>query len=350
MTPTLKVRRLIVRVLCVSIVFPVFVALATAQTQEMTISAFTTSANWPLYIAKEGGYYEKYGLHVRLSFGIQPLPMAMLISDEATVTISTLDQAMLASMREPSLVAVGSFFRKSLYALMARPGIAGVKDLRGKKIGISQYSDSSYSYALKILEKYGLKPTDVEWAVIGTNARAAALVSGRVDATMLTAPSYFRLEQSGYKSLANMSDFDDVFTPSVTLLKRKSIAEHPGLAEQVIKAHTEAVKRFYDDKEFAVKSFLQYDPQERSDVERLYDQYVKTNAFERIPFIQSDAVRYTIQHQQDKRLVTEMKTFNFQTVFDRSLVERLVGDRYFESLFGAGILSEQKAKAKAAFH
>ena len=42
--------------------------------QKITINYPTRSgASWPLYIAKEGGYYQKYGLDVDLVFaGIRP--------------------------------------------------------------------------------------------------------------------------------------------------------------------------------------------------------------------------------------------------------------------------------------
>ena len=43
------------------------------QPQKITINYPTRSgASWPMYIAKEGGYYQKYGLDVDLQFGVHP--------------------------------------------------------------------------------------------------------------------------------------------------------------------------------------------------------------------------------------------------------------------------------------
>jgi len=322
---------------------------ARPQQQEITLSAFTTGANWPLYIAKEAGYYEKYGLKVRLAFGIQPAPMAMLISDEAKVTISTLDQALLASAKDPSLVAIGTLCKKSLYALIVPRNVANVRDLKGKRIGVSQLSDSSYTYAVKILQSYGLSPREIEWVVIGTNARAAALTSGRVDATMLTAPTYFRLEEAGYKSLANISDFENIYTPTVNLVKRTSVIANPTLPEQLTKAHAEAIKRFYEDKAFAVQAYLAYDKQEPADIERLYDLYAKSNSFERIPYVPTMAVRYTINNQADLSISRQLKTFDFRTVFDNTTIDRMVRGHFFENLFGPSIKSEQELRQREAF-
>ena len=127
---------------------------------------------------------------------------------------------------------------------------------------MSQIGDAPYNYAVGLLAKFGLTPRDVQWVPIGTdvNGRAAALISGRVDATMLTAPVYFKLEQQGYKSLANTSDYDEIYAPTVYVFKKATMAANPKLAELLIKAHAEAIKRLYDDKAFAVKAYLKYNP------------------------------------------------------------------------------------------
>ena len=71
-----------------------------------------TGQVWPLYLAKEGGYYQKYGFDVTLVFGVHPAGIAMVVSGEAVMTAYTLEQTMIASSRDGSLVAVGSPFQK----------------------------------------------------------------------------------------------------------------------------------------------------------------------------------------------------------------------------------------------
>ena len=43
-------------------------------------------ANWPLFLAKEGGYYQKYGVNATMVFGVHPAGIAMLVSGEAQAT------------------------------------------------------------------------------------------------------------------------------------------------------------------------------------------------------------------------------------------------------------------------
>ena len=63
--------------------------------QKITINFPTRSgASWPLFIAKEGGYYQKYGLDVDLQFGVHPAGVAMLTSGQAVMVNHSLEQGM----------------------------------------------------------------------------------------------------------------------------------------------------------------------------------------------------------------------------------------------------------------
>ncbi len=320
--------------------------------QKVTINfASRTGTTWPLYIAKEAGYFEKYGLDVNMVFAVHPAGIAMLISGEAVMTNYPLEQAMLASSKDASLVMLGSPYRKSLFALMAAKNYSDVRELKGKRFGVSQLGDAPYNYAVGLLAKFGMTPRDVQWVPIGTdvNGRAAALVGGRVEATMITAPVYFKLEQQGYKALANTSDFEDIYAPTVYVFKKSTVAANPKLAESIIKAHTEAIKRFYDDKAFALKAYLKYMPDDPADLAKVYDRYSKSNTFERVPYLSAAAVQYMLDHPVDEQAAAQTRKFDFRSVIDQTLVDRLVREGFFERLFGPGIKEEETRKAKLAF-
>lgn len=314
--------------------------------------ATRTGTTWPLYIAKEGGYFEKYGFDAKIVFGVHPAGVAMVVSGEAAMTNYPLEQAMIASSKDGSLAIIGSPYRKSLFEMMGAKKLSSVRDLKGKKIGVSQLGDAPYNYSVALLEKFGLMPRDVEWVPVGTdvNGRAAALVSGRVDATMITAPVYFKLEEQGFKGLANTSDYDDIYAPTVYLFKKATVAANPNLPVEMIKIHAEAIKRFYDDKAFALKAYLKYNTADNpADVARVYDRYAKTNTFERVPYVSAAAVKYMLDHPVDERTGAELRSFDFHSVIDNATVDRMVREGFFEKLFGPGIKREEESKAKSAF-
>src|ERR1700745_1993112 len=87
------------------ILFAALLALSSLQQpQQITINFPTRSgASWPLFIAKEGGYYQKYGLDVNLVFAGHPAGVAMVISGEAQMASYSLESAMRAAAKDASL-------------------------------------------------------------------------------------------------------------------------------------------------------------------------------------------------------------------------------------------------------
>jgi ABC-type nitrate/sulfonate/bicarbonate transport system substrate-binding protein len=321
-----------------------------APLQKVAINFPTRSAaSWPMFIAKEGGYYQKYGLDVNLVFGAGNLGVAMIASGDAVMTNSSMEQALQASSRDQSLVLMGSSLNKGMFSLMAAKNISAVSDLKGKRIAVSQIGDAPYNYTLALLRKFSLTARDVEWVPVGIDAtaRASALVGGRADATLLTAPQYFRVEEQGFKNLANLADYDDVYASTVYLFTKSTVAANPKLPELLIKAHAEAIKRFYDDKAFAVKAYIVHDKQTPADVERIWDWNTERNLLERIPYVLATAVT-AIKEQADSQTATQIKDFNVRTVVDNSVVDRLVKEEFFTNLFGPGIKAEIDRKSKLA--
>jgi ABC-type nitrate/sulfonate/bicarbonate transport system substrate-binding protein len=246
---------------------------------------------------------------------------------------------------------MGSSLNKGAFAMMAAKNIAKGSDLKGKRFAVSQIGDAPYNYAIAMLAHFGLSPRDVQWIPVGTDAsgRAAALMGGRAEATLLTAPQYFKVEEAGYKLLANMADFSDVYASTVYLFKKATLQSNARLAESLIKAHAEAIKRYYDDKPAAVKAYMAYDPAaSQADVERIYDIQAKGQMLERIPYVLANAVK-SILNQADSEAATRIRDYDFHNVIDNGLVDRLVKEGYFEKLFGPGIKAEEERKGKEAF-
>lgn len=326
---------------------------APQQIKKITINYPNKSGSqFPLFIAKEAGFYAKNGLDVELSFGAHPTGVAMLSSGQAQMVNSSLEQLMQAASKDGSMSLIGSSLNRGTFALMAKKNIKDVKGLKGKKIAVSQVGDAPYGYIVTILAQAGLTPRDVEWIPAGgagVGARAAALTSGRVDATMLTAPAYFKME-SDYTTLVNLAEREDVFASTTYLVAKRDTQADPTLAENLIKSHAEAIKLFYEDKAKAVEAYKKYDPEiSQEDAERIYDLYAKPQAFERVPYVLSGAVKAVLDQQSDPQIGEQMRGYDFKQVIDNGVVDKLVKDGFFVQLFGDSIKAEQDRKAALAF-
>jgi len=324
-----------------------------AQARKITINYPNRSGSqWPLFLAKEGGFYEKYGLDVDLSFGVHPAGIAMLASNQGQMVNSSLEQMMQAAMKDGTFSLIGSSLNRGTFALMANKDIKTVQDLKGKRVAISQVGDAPYGYIVAILSKAGLSDRDVEWIPVGQGVagRAAALTSGRAEATLLTAPAYFKMETEGYNTLVNLAERDDIFASTAYLVAKRDLQPDTKLAEALIQAQAAALKKFYDDKPAAIAAYRKYDPDALpEDVDRTYELYAKPQAFERVPYVLAGAVNSVLSQQSDPQLAEQMKAYDFKQVIDNSIVDKLIADGFFVQLFGDSIKAEQDRKASLAF-
>jgi ABC-type nitrate/sulfonate/bicarbonate transport system substrate-binding protein len=324
-----------------------------AQARKITINYPNRSGSqWPLFLAKEGGFYDKYGLDVDLIFGVHPAGIAMLASNQGQMVNSSLEQMMQAAMKDGTFSLIGSSLNRGTFALMANRQIKDVAGLKGKRVAVSQVGDAPYGYVVAILSKAGLSDRDVQWIPVGQGVagRAAALTTGRADATILTAPAYFKLETE-YNTLANLAEREDIFASTAYTMAKRDLQPDTRLAEAIIKAHAEAIKKFYDDKPAAIAAYRKYDPDAvPEEVDRTYELYARPQAFERVPYVLKAAVDSVVNQQAaDAQLAEQMKAYDWKQVIDNSIVDKLVKDGFFEQLFGNSVKAEQDRKGSQAF-
>lgn len=306
-----------------------------------------SGASWPLWIAKDAGLYARHGLDVELVYAVHPGPIAAIISGHAAMTSAGSDPALLAAAKDPSLVVLGGFMNKGSFAMIGSKGAADMKQLAGKRIGVGRVGDPPYHMAISLLRKYGMTARDVQWVSIGVDAaaRAAALQTGQVDAALITAPAYFRLQTAGLPVLAVLLDHEDIYVSTYYLFRREALTRERPMAMGFIKAHAEAIKRFYDDKPFATATMIKHGgTRNAEDAERVYELFQKARVLEPVPYALKGSVDAVVQRQG-----AELKSADLARMIDNSLVDQLVAETYFEKLFGASIRDEQQRKQAQAF-
>ena len=309
-----------------------------------------SGASWPLWLAKDGGYYQKHGLDVELVYAVHPAPMAAVISGQAVMTSTGADLGILAAFRDTSLTLNGSFLNKGSFAMVAAKNLTRMEQLSGKKIGIGRVGDPPYYMSISLLEKFGVNAKDVQWVSIGVDAaaRAAALQGGQVDAALVTAPSYFRLEAAGYPVLASVADYEDIYVSTYYLFRKETVLNSPKIAEGFIKAHSEAIKRFYDDKAFAVQTIVKYGAaRDQQDGGKVYELFNRSRSFEPIPYVLKDSVKAVVERQSQAQ--PQLKQFDFSKVIDNSIVDRLAKEGFFQQIFGSSIRELQQKRKSQSF-
>lgn len=163
----------------------------------------------PFVVAGERGFFQKENLAVRMiTFrGINVL-MAALISGELDYATILPNLAVSAARGIPVKI-LSSVTKGSSFAMVSRPDIDNLQGLKGKRIGINSFGSSLDYITFTALSRNGLDPhRDVAIVPIGggTTERIAALISGSIDATMVTSPTEYTAEKQGLRTLATPRD------------------------------------------------------------------------------------------------------------------------------------------------
>lgn len=181
---------------------------ALAQSNKIHISAPSKSLSWlPIHLSREKGFYRAEGLEVDYVIMKPQVAMQALIAGDVGYT-TALGSTIRAAFRNVPLRVVMTIADKPLFALMVRPGIGSVEELKGKLLGISSFGASTDTYARALLRRSKLTPNqDVKIIALGGGMnRIAAMESGAIDAALIEAPYNVMLERKGFRKILFVGD------------------------------------------------------------------------------------------------------------------------------------------------
>ena len=165
----------------------------------------------PTILAKQLGEFEKAGLSVDLvdlKGGSDALKA--VLGGSADVVSGYFDHCVNLAAKRQELVAFVVYDRYPGLVLVVSPShtkeINSVKDLAGKKVGVSAPGSSTDFFLKYLLKKNGLDPTGASVIGVGLGAAAvAAMEQGQIDAAVMLDPSVTVL-QGAHPDLKILAD------------------------------------------------------------------------------------------------------------------------------------------------
>jgi NitT/TauT family transport system substrate-binding protein len=165
----------------------------------------------PTVLARQLGEYEKAGLSVELidlKGGSDALKA--VLGGSADVVSGYFDHCVNIAAKKQELVSFVVYDRYPGLVLVVSPArtaeITGIKDLAGKKVGVSAAGSSTDFFLKYLLKKNGVDPASVAVIGVGLGATAvAAIEQGQIDALVTLDPSVTVL-QSSHPDLRLLSD------------------------------------------------------------------------------------------------------------------------------------------------
>jgi NitT/TauT family transport system substrate-binding protein len=189
-------------------------------------------SDWPGYtaweIAKVKGLFKKHNVDVELVwFPIYTDSLTALNTGQLDCNLQTWNDTM-APLAEgvalkTFLILDNSFGND---ALLAKPGIESVKDLKGKTIA-TELGTCDQFLMLKALASVGLKEKDVKYTNLTVPDSAAAFMAGKVDAAVIWQPWVSQIQREGKgKVLYSSADIPGLI-PDIVACQTKVVDGRP---------------------------------------------------------------------------------------------------------------------------
>jgi NitT/TauT family transport system substrate-binding protein len=285
-----------------------------------------------IFATKEAKLFEKYGLYAD--------PVAMRGSGEASkamiggsVQIGPIATPTVinADLSGADLVILAHTLPGVVHAMMVKPEIKRVEDLKGKKIGVTTFGSLTDFLVRHILRKKGLNPDrDVALIQIGGDPeRIAALKQGAIDAASLSFPGYGIAMKMGYPMLWDSAK--EIDYPWIEITTRRAVIQKDrDMIMSYMKAHLEGTALFKRDREFGkkvIKKTLRVDNEEL--VNESYEIFAK--AFLQAPYPNTAGMKTSFEYVAATRPdVMQHKPEEFT---DRSFIEELDKIGFIKKLY-----------------
>jgi ABC-type nitrate/sulfonate/bicarbonate transport system substrate-binding protein len=156
----------------------------------------------PLEIAARKGFFRDEGFEVlTITMRANIAVNALLPRNVDYATPST--SAIKAATAGLSVKTIAVLLGRPDYFLTVKREVSSVRDLKGKRIAIGSFGAAADLALRTVAKQDGLDPDRdlIRLQMGGATARYASLISGSVDATILTLPYNLQTEKAGYKDL-----------------------------------------------------------------------------------------------------------------------------------------------------
>lgn len=219
---------------------------------------------------------------------IQPLGnesagIAALVAGHLDIANMDLISAIKASQQGLPIRVLIAANVKQEYVFVAKGSVPDLAGLKGTMVAFHAPGSTTEYYAnLVVTQLAGLKRDDVKWqAIQGSNNRVAALLSNRIDATVLEWADWLELKDKGdFKVLSTFNDIAPYALATAFITTQSWIDKHPQAAQDFVDAMAAGYAEAYSDKAaFLAEAATLLPEVPAANVAGTYDFYVQIGMF-----------------------------------------------------------------------
>lgn len=196
-----------------------------------------------LWVPKEVGIFRKHGLDPTIVFipgGVRMIQAIVAGSAVAGSVGAALVSSAVAGGSDAVMIL--GITNSLTYDIWAKPEIKRPEDLKGRSLAISGFGSSSHVASFLMLQHFKIdeKRDRITFVSIGDEpTRAQALISGRIDATIVDPSVSGPLKERGFTHLGNLQDLGVPFVNNSVATTRRYLKEQPRVFEAIVKTIVE---------------------------------------------------------------------------------------------------------------
>jgi NitT/TauT family transport system substrate-binding protein len=179
-----------------------------------------------LFAAKEWKIFDQHGLDVEIIQMRSQAANSALASGDVHYVAGVGPNSVAATLRGLPSKAVWFASESLIYTVLARPEFKSLKELRGKRIGLTGLGGTS-DVALRIaLEAVGENPKNFVLIALGAPQLLSGLENGSIEAAQLNSPLNYHAKKKGFRPLLEIGDHVQMplggLTASNTAIQQRS--------------------------------------------------------------------------------------------------------------------------------
>jgi NitT/TauT family transport system substrate-binding protein len=215
---------------------------STGKPVEFKLAHSTWVGYGPLYIAKEKGFFDKYNIKPELTVIEDESQYAgALFANQIQGLGNVLDREVIHFAKgTPETFVLAMDESSGGDGIIAKKEITGIEGLKGATVGLDK-SSTSYFFFLTVLQKYGLKESDVKIQEMGAGDAGAAFVAGKLDAAVSWEPWLTNASQrEGGHVLVSSRDFPHTIVDVITM-RQDFVKSNPEAVTGLTKAWFDSI-------------------------------------------------------------------------------------------------------------
>jgi NitT/TauT family transport system substrate-binding protein len=227
-------------------------------------------------IAKERGYMREEGIDLNIVVMSSTTGLQAVLAGEMDFTGSGSSALVAVTKGNAPLKTVLAVNDQVLQWLMVRPQYKSLKDLKNKKVAVTGVAAVATFMLKKVAPKHGLDANkDVTFLALPPGQRLSALLSGTVDAGLLSSEERFAALDQGMKEVMYLGK--EVKNSWGTVATNDQfIKEKPKLMHGFMRALLKALRLVKQNREVAVSAIAKFSELKRELAERTYDDIIGT--------------------------------------------------------------------------